>query len=116
MALQSMNKVRWQYVDDKANKWSITATKAITDQGGKVGGIAADGTEVSSWPRGWRPRKAYFSDGTTIRAVVIYTAAALAALTEATTLTLNKGADIATFTHNGSTLGEKKRSATKSST
>ncbi len=32
MAMQSANKIRWQYIDDDGNKWAKTAEKAITDQ------------------------------------------------------------------------------------
>lgn len=118
MALQSANKIRWQYIDDASNKWAKTAEKAITDQldGGnaKVGGVAADGTEIGSWPRSWRPRRAYFANGLTRRAVVCYNTTCPAWTSNATTLTLNSGADVATFTASGAHLGEKKRAATSS--
>lgn len=119
MALNSQNKIRWQYTDDAANKWAITAAKAITDQIGggalpKVGGVAADGTEIGSWPRSWRPRKAYFASGLTRRAVVCYNTTCDAWTSNATTLTLNSGADVATFTATGAHLGERQRAATSS--
>lgn len=120
MALQSANKIRWQYTDDAGNKWAKSAEKAITDQldtgVAKVGGIAADGSEIGSWPRSWRPRRAYFANGLTRRAVVVYDTTCVAWTSNATTLQLNSGADVATFTSSGAHLGEKKRAATSSTT
>lgn len=118
MALNSQNKIRWQYTDDAANKWAITAAKAITDQldgaNAKVGGIAADGSEIGSWPRSWRPRKAYFAAGLVRRAVVCHNTTCAAWTSNATTLNLNNGADVAVFTATGAHLGERQRAATSS--
>lgn len=120
MALNSQNKVRWQYIDQDGNKWAMSASKAITDQldtgVAKVGGIAADGTEIGPWPSSWRPRKRYFFNGLTRRAVVCYTTTAVAWVTGAVTLQLNMGADVATFSQGKNTLGESKRDATGSTT
>lgn len=119
MALASQNKVRWQYTDDDGNKWAMTQSKAITDQqngalAAKVGGIAADGSEIGAWPSSWRPRKRYFFNGLTRRAVICHNTTCDAWVTGNTTLSLNLGADVATFSQGKNTLGEKKRDATGS--
>lgn len=118
MALNSANKIRWRYTDDAGTFWAMTATKAITDQldtgTPKVGGQASTGS-ANPWPRSWRPRKVYMKAGLVRRAIVAYDTTALIWTTPGTTLTLNNGADSASFeadTH----LGEKKRAATGSTT
>lgn len=118
MALNSANKIVWTYTDDAAVDWKITATKAITDQldtgTPKVGGSTPEGSE-NPWPRSWRPRKVYMANGLIRRAQVAYSTTALIWTTPGTTLQLNNGADVATFTAQSTHLGERKRSATASS-
>lgn len=117
MALQSANKIAWRYTDDAGTNWVMTGTYAIITQGGagteKVGGQAPAGTE-NPWPRSWRPRKVYMASGLIRRAQVAYTTTAPIWVTPGTTLTLNNGADVATFTAQATHLGERKRAATAS--
>jgi len=117
MALQSMNKILWTYTDDNGVDWSVTATKAITDQldtgTPKVGGAAGDNADPP-WPRSWRKRKVYMTAGATRKAVVAYDTTALIWTTAGTTLTLNNGADSSSYAATVAHLGERKRAATGS--
>lgn len=116
MALNSMNKILWTYTDDGATDYCCSATKAITDQVDgtpKVGG-AAGSIADPPWPSSWRKRKVYMTYGGKTKAVVAYSTTALIWATPGTTLTLNDGADVQTYTASAAHLGERKRKPTSS--
>jgi len=109
LALPSGNLISWRYTcDDGSTHYRISTRKAITDQldgsDVKVGGSAAQSGDMPP-PPGFEPRKAYVSNGAVVRGVTIFELAA-PLLTKGATISLAYGADIATFTMNGSYTGE----------
>jgi len=117
VALPSGNFIAWTYTDDQGDDWAVTARKAITDQLDtatvKVGGSAA-AAGLNPWPRSWRKRRVYFTHADKRKSVVAYEATALIWTDATQTLSLAEGSDVQTYTATNSHLGERKRSATGS--
>lgn len=106
--MASNDRTSWQYTDDQANVWAISAKSVYVTgvDAAKYGGQAATNDDKPI-PGNFKPRRAQFVDATgNVKWVVCYTTAAAAWATPATTLTLNlRGVDT-TFTKGRRTRGE----------
>lgn len=100
MAAISPNKIAWKYTSG-TDEYVVFAQKAITDQAGKVGGEAAEGTETLA-PKGYKFRRVNMSSAAgNKRAVVCYDDVCTLWTTPGTTLLLNYMNESTTYTGGG---------------
>lgn len=107
----SNDRVAIQYIDEKGRKWRISGKSVYAldgTDGVKVGGVAADGTEIGALPTHFRPRRAQFVNllNGESRYVICYTNTCAAWDTEGTTLTLDERGVDAVYTKGDRTRGE----------
>lgn len=113
MAALSSNKIAWKYTTG-TKEYVLFAQKAITDQAGKVGGEAAEGTEELA-PRGFKFRRANVASAAGAkRAVVCYDTSCVLWTTPGITINLNYLNESTVFTgagEDGQRLESKPRRA-----
>lgn len=117
MALQSTNRVAWEYDSQDGNTYRVAAQKAITDQA-KLGGRAWAGT-AGPMPRGYKMRRITVRNSATAssRVVPVYSVDA-PILGRGATITLNHLTDAITYTSDGGPISEvmPRHSVTRQST